>query len=97
MQDVQIRNKYILSTRSLPTCQLTTSIGCLPLSFPTPFIANKKLNIFRLILFAVPARLVWAAPGKTVELPCDLTPPAPQDSVKLLLWFKDTTGIPLYR
>ncbi|KAH8417802.1 hypothetical protein KR222_006040, partial [Zaprionus bogoriensis] len=44
----------------------------------------------------VPARLVWAAPGKTVELPCDLTPPTPQDSVKLLLWFKDTTGIPLY-
>ncbi|KAI8044329.1 hypothetical protein M5D96_000483, partial [Drosophila gunungcola] len=43
-----------------------------------------------------PARLVWAALGKTVELPCDLTPPTPQDSVKLLLWFKDTTGIPLY-
>jgi len=45
----------------------------------------------------VPARLVWAALGKTVELPCDLTPPTSQDSVKLLLWFKDTTGIPLYR
>ncbi|XP_032596074.1 nephrin isoform X2 [Drosophila grimshawi] len=44
----------------------------------------------------IPARLVWAAPGKTVDLPCDLTPPTPQDSVKLLLWFKDTTGIPLY-
>ncbi|SPP80624.1 uncharacterized protein LOC117582815 isoform X4 [Drosophila guanche] len=44
----------------------------------------------------IPARLVWAALGKTVELPCDLTPPTPQDSVKLLLWFKDTTGIPLY-
>ncbi|XP_017847434.1 sialoadhesin isoform X1 [Drosophila busckii] len=44
----------------------------------------------------IPARLVWAAAGKTVELPCDLTPPTPQDSVKLLLWFKDTTGIPLY-
>ncbi|XP_034487354.1 nephrin isoform X2 [Drosophila innubila] len=44
----------------------------------------------------IPARLVWAATGKTVELPCDLSPPTPQDSVKLLLWFKDTTGIPLY-
>ncbi|KRK04311.1 uncharacterized protein Dyak_GE10563, isoform C [Drosophila yakuba] len=44
----------------------------------------------------IPARLVWAALGKTVELPCDLTPPTSQDSVKLLLWFKDTTGIPLY-
>ncbi|XP_023292231.2 neural cell adhesion molecule 1 isoform X2 [Lucilia cuprina] len=44
----------------------------------------------------IPARLVWAAVGKSVDLPCDLTPPSPQDSVKLLLWFKDTTGIPLY-
>ncbi|XP_046869638.1 nephrin isoform X4 [Drosophila willistoni] len=44
----------------------------------------------------IPARLVWAALGRTVDLPCDLTPPTPQDSVKLLLWFKDTTGIPLY-
>ncbi|XP_073817369.1 motor axon guidance molcule sidestep isoform X4 [Musca autumnalis] len=43
----------------------------------------------------IPARLVWAAVGKSVDLPCDLTPPG-QDSVKLLLWFKDTTGIPLY-
>ncbi|XP_075166464.1 motor axon guidance molcule sidestep isoform X2 [Haematobia irritans] len=44
----------------------------------------------------IPARLVWAAVGKSVDLPCDMTPPTPQDSVKLLLWFKDTTGIPLY-
>ncbi|XP_055853448.1 hemicentin-1 isoform X2 [Episyrphus balteatus] len=44
----------------------------------------------------IPARLVWAAVGKSVDLPCDLTPPTEQDSVKLLLWFKDTTGIPLY-
>nr|AEG77359.1 RT06290p [Drosophila melanogaster] len=44
----------------------------------------------------IPARLVWAALGETVELPCDLTPPTSQDLVKLLLWFKDTTGIPLY-
>ncbi|XP_065372500.1 uncharacterized protein side isoform X2 [Calliphora vicina] len=44
----------------------------------------------------IPARLVWAAVGRSVDLPCDLTPPSPQDSVKLLLWFKDTTGIPLY-
>uniref|UniRef100_T1GMA9 Uncharacterized protein n=1 Tax=Megaselia scalaris TaxID=36166 RepID=T1GMA9_MEGSC len=39
---------------------------------------------------------VWGAVGKLAELPCDLTPPIAQDSVKLLLWFKDTTGIPLY-
>ncbi|KAL5283451.1 hypothetical protein ACFFRR_005995 [Megaselia abdita] len=44
----------------------------------------------------IPARTVWGAVGKLAELPCDLTPPNVQDSVKLLLWFKDTTGIPLY-
>ncbi|XP_053970042.1 hemicentin-1 [Anastrepha ludens] len=44
----------------------------------------------------IPARVVWAAVGKSVDLLCDLTPPTAQDSVKLLLWFKDSTGIPLY-
>uniref|UniRef100_A0A1B0BBE0 Ig-like domain-containing protein n=1 Tax=Glossina palpalis gambiensis TaxID=67801 RepID=A0A1B0BBE0_9MUSC len=29
----------------------------------------------------IPARLVWAAIGKSVDLPCDLTPPAPHDSL----------------
>lgn len=48
------------------------------------------------LLFAVPARVIWAAPEKDVELPCDLTPPSLHDSVKLVLWFKDTEGIPMY-
>lgn len=46
---------------------------------------------------AVPVRLVWAAETKDVELPCDITSPVAGDSAKLVLWFKDTTGIPLYR
>ncbi|XP_031845663.1 motor axon guidance molcule sidestep isoform X2 [Nomia melanderi] len=44
----------------------------------------------------VPLRLVWATEGEDVELPCDITPPTPTDSVNMVLWFKDTVGIPLY-
>ncbi|XP_011137451.1 hemicentin-2 isoform X2 [Harpegnathos saltator] len=44
----------------------------------------------------VPVRLVWAAEGENVELPCDITPPTPSDSVNMVLWFKDEVGIPLY-
>ncbi|KAJ6639885.1 Hemicentin-2 [Pseudolycoriella hygida] len=44
----------------------------------------------------VPVRLIWAALTKDVELPCDVTSPIPNDSAKLVLWFKDSTGIPLY-
>ncbi|XP_012276014.1 neural cell adhesion molecule 2 [Orussus abietinus] len=45
---------------------------------------------------AVPVKLVWAAEGDDVELPCDVTPPTPNDSVSMVLWFKDSAGIPLY-
>ncbi|XP_012060705.1 PREDICTED: neural cell adhesion molecule 1 [Atta cephalotes] len=44
----------------------------------------------------VPVRLVWATEGDDVELPCDITPPMPEDSVNMVLWFKDNAGIPLY-
>lgn len=57
---------------------------------------SKNFNIFLLFIFPVPARVVWAAPEKDIELPCDLQPPTPHDSVKLVLWFKDTEGIPMY-
>lgn len=51
---------------------------------------------FFLSFFSVPARVIWAAPDRDVELPCDLTPPSLHDSVKLVLWFKDSEGIPMY-
>ncbi|XP_066588707.1 neural cell adhesion molecule 2-like isoform X2 [Prorops nasuta] len=44
----------------------------------------------------VPAKLVWAAVGDDVELPCDITPPTPTDTLSMVLWFKDEVGIPLY-
>ena len=45
----------------------------------------------------MPALVVWGVPGKDVELPCDVTPDADDDRVSMILWFKDTVGIPLYR
>lgn len=48
-------------------------------------------------MFLVPAKVVWGAIGKDVELPCDVTPPIPSDSVTMVFWFKDGTGVPLYR
>lgn len=45
----------------------------------------------------MPAQVVWGVQGKDVELPCDVTPPTVKDSVNMLLWFKDSAGIPLYR
>ncbi|KAL2714003.1 neural cell adhesion molecule 1 [Vespula squamosa] len=44
----------------------------------------------------VPVRLIWANEGDDVELPCDITPPTPTDSVNMVLWFRDSAGIPLY-
>ncbi|XP_055324550.1 B-cell receptor CD22 [Sitodiplosis mosellana] len=44
----------------------------------------------------IPVRVVWAVKGKDVDLPCDIATTVPGDYPKLILWFKDTTGIPLY-
>lgn len=45
----------------------------------------------------VPVRVIWAVKGKDVDLPCDITTTIPGDYPKLILWFKDSVGIPLYR
>ncbi|XP_026468220.1 hemicentin-2-like, partial [Ctenocephalides felis] len=42
-----------------------------------------------------PAQVVWAAIGHDVELPCDITPATPRDTINMVLWFKDSP-IPLY-
>lgn len=52
---------------------------------------------YEIFSFLVPIRLVWATEGDNVDLPCDITPPTPEDSVNMVLWFKDNAGIPLYR
>lgn len=45
----------------------------------------------------VPLRVIWAVKGKDVDLPCDITTSEADDNPKLILWFKDTSGIPFYR
>jgi len=37
-----------------------------------------------------------AVEGKSVELPCNVTPPG-HDKVYMVFWFRDDAGIPLYR
>ncbi|XP_015837630.1 hemicentin-2 isoform X2 [Tribolium castaneum] len=44
----------------------------------------------------LPAKVIWGVLGKDVELPCDITPPIPSDNFKMVFWFKDTDGMPLY-
>lgn len=46
---------------------------------------------------AVPAQVIWAQEGGDAQLPCDVEPSAPGDRINMILWFKDSTGIPLYR
>ncbi|XP_043476697.1 uncharacterized protein LOC122507833 isoform X2 [Leptopilina heterotoma] len=44
----------------------------------------------------VPMKSVWADKGDNVELPCDISPPTPGDTISMVLWFKDNDGIPIY-
>lgn len=35
--------------------------------------------------------------GSVVRLPCDLSPPEDDDSVALVIWYKDDDKTPIYR
>lgn len=59
-------------------------------------LVETATDLFFLSFVSVPMKNIWTAPSRDAELPCDITPPLATDSVKLVLWFKDTTGIPLY-
>ncbi|XP_045461222.1 hemicentin-1 isoform X1 [Harmonia axyridis] len=43
-----------------------------------------------------PEKIIWGLLGKSAELPCDVTPPTPSDSVKMVFWYKDNIGMPWY-
>lgn len=70
----------------------------LPLIFVILLIHGNNIRADDSIEFQskLPAKVIWAVEGDDVELPCDVTPPRPTDSVSMVLWFKDTAGIPLY-
>ncbi|XP_058056179.1 hemicentin-1 [Anopheles bellator] len=72
---------------------LWTKTGC---DDTEQFQKNRKFTPTTATVDTIPARIVWAAIDHDAELPCDITAPSAQDGVKLVLWFKDSTGIPLY-
>eukprot|EP00102_Acyrthosiphon_pisum_P024101 XP_016661311.1 PREDICTED: uncharacterized protein LOC107884188 [Acyrthosiphon pisum] len=45
----------------------------------------------------VPLVPVDAVEGRTVKFPCDVSSPNPADKVYMVFWFKDDSGVPLYR
>ena len=46
--------------------------------------------------FSVPQTTVSAVRGSSVELPCNITAPIFGDKVRLVLWFKDNSSLPIY-
>lgn len=49
-------------------------------------------------LSAVPLVTIHGVEGKSVTLPCDLTPPNEVDKVHMVLWYKGTGNLsPIYR
>ena len=49
----------------------------------------------RLLSLSVPQSRVSAVQGSSVDLPCN-TAPAAGDRVKLVLWFKNNSSLPVY-
>ncbi|CAB0018353.1 unnamed protein product [Nesidiocoris tenuis] len=45
----------------------------------------------------LPYEVVWAERDGIAELPCDVRPARTGDRVIMVLWFKESNGIPLYR
>ena len=46
---------------------------------------------------ALDTSLVRSVEGQRTSLPCDLSPPHHNETVYLVLWYKEDQGEPLYR
>lgn len=53
------------------------------------------LSLF--VTVTVPLVPVDAVEGRTVKFPCDVSSDNPADKVYMVFWFKDDSGVPLYR
>ncbi|KAG0419491.1 hypothetical protein HPB47_004070 [Ixodes persulcatus] len=56
---------------------------------------HQEKSTLRLLYFAASIVYTAVARGK-VALPCDISPPSPEDSVTLVLWYKDESLAPIY-
>ena len=45
----------------------------------------------------VPVANVSGLVGRSARLPCDTTPPSPQNPLLLVIWFKEPSPDPIYR
>lgn len=45
---------------------------------------------------AEPPQALVGVAGSSLDLPCNITAPSPDDSVALVLWYKDDSTTPLY-
>lgn len=45
----------------------------------------------------VPIMYIEAVQGTTARMPCDVTPPADDDKITLVIWYKDGLISPIYR
>jgi|LakMenEpi03Aug12_release.lakeMendotaPanAssembly.Ray.scaffolds.fasta_scaffold1698021_2 hypothetical protein len=61
-------------------------------------ILQKALKNFFFYFSAPEIDSLIGVQGHPVELPCDLTPPNPNEQVYLVLWYRqDEGGEPIYR
>ena len=63
---------------------------------PGTVLINMMRNNLFLFYFSVPDNSVSTVQGSSVELPCNVTAPLDGDSVRLVLWFKNESSLPIY-
>lgn len=61
------------------------------------FKTNKLCFFLLFLTVTVPLVPVDAVEGRSVKFPCDVSSPNPADKVYMVFWFKDDSGVPLYR
>ncbi|KAL7301304.1 hypothetical protein TKK_0006041 [Trichogramma kaykai] len=87
----------LLSTIAILACMdlLTTADGQRSRYFAS---ANPEA-MMKSDMAAIPIRTiaVQGVGGQTATLPCDIQPQENNDSVTMVLWFKDSTREPVYR
>ena len=63
-----------------------------------PHLKVEIFSSFPVSTATVSGVTVVTVEGGRAELPCDISAPAPGDSVYLVLWYrKDSAGTPIYR